>query len=531
MAQSAAAKGKRTSQPTPAPQKNGYLSPQPARVNVGLPPVESLTFKKLPPSAYSSQANSSASSEIDENEAANTPATSLSPQAGTTPTKKSLLGTLLEKQNAELGDIITVTNEYGQVESYEVALEHDFISRDVRSRPVTRSGQTPQPAQAKRKMCAEDFEVLKCLGKGAYGTVLLVRHIKTGKLYAQKQLKKASLITTKKLVEQTMTERQILEAIRHPFIVKLYYAFQDHQKLYLILEYAQGGELFMHLAAEHMLSEDTAAFYMASLILALAHLHENAGVVYRDLKPENCLLDHEGYLLLTDFGLSKVALPGEGSEGGSTSRCNSWVGTVEYMAPEIVMGKEYDERVDWWSLGALGVDLLTGSPPFTGNNRAKIQEKIAKGKLMLPYYLSMDAKDLLGKLLQKNPAKRWGVKDVPKMKKHRFFRKVDWEALERREVKGGPPIRPVVTDPMLAENFSKEFTMLACSPPVRVGGMNGMVGLSGLEKGVDEEKELFGGFSYVGSWGERLEGWMGERVRREEEEEGEYGAQWCGDGY
>ncbi|RPB24079.1 kinase-like protein [Terfezia boudieri ATCC MYA-4762] len=389
-------------------------------------------------------------------------------------------------------------------ETYEVALEHDFISGDIRSRPVTRCeskenlGGTATPVQQKRKMCADDFEVLRCLGKGAYGTVLLVRHIATGKLYAQKQLKKASLITTKKLVEQTLTERQILEAVRHPFVVKLYYAFQDHQKLYLILEYAQGGELFMHLAAERMFSEDTAAFYMASLVLALSHLHKNAGVVYRDLKPENCLLDHQGYLLLTDFGLSKVALQGDGSEGGS--RCTSWVGTVEYMAPEIIEGKEYDEKVDWWSLGALGVDLMTGSPPFPANNRAKIQDNILKKKLVLPYYLSADAKDILNKLLQKNPAKRWGMQDIEKVKKHRFFRKINWGELERRECKNGPPIRPLVTDPELAENFAVEFTGLACSPPVGRGrGSVGWAGMAmaglGMEGGKGEE--MFGGFTFV----------------------------------
>ena len=296
-----------------------------------------------------------------------------------------------------------------------------------------------------------------------------------------------------------MTERQILEAVRHPFVVKLYYAFQDHQKLYLILEYAQGGELFKHLAAERMFGEDTVAFYMASLVLALAHLHKNAGVVYRDLKPENCLLDHEGYLLLTDFGLSKVALPGQGESGGS--RCTSWVGTVDYMAPEIIQGKEYDEKVDWWSLGALGWDLLTGCPPFYGNNRAKIQENIVKKKLVMPYYLSPDAKDILNKLLQKNPVKRWGVEDEPRMKKHRFFRKIDWERLEMKDVQGGPPIRPLVTDPELAENFAVEFTALPCSPPVRGEGSGGF---SGMVEKAEKEEELFGGFSFVGSWVESM---------------------------
>ena len=531
-------KQRATPSPTPAAVADPTrLSPPTSKTHSSLDPTtqyQPLTFAKLPTSAYSSQPTSSTSSEIDESEAATPLSTSPSLGVGTTLAKKSMLGELLSKTNAEPGDMITVTNEDGHQVTYEVALEHDFISGDVRSRPVTRCGskenlggtatpvenqgpalrlpgiggtQTPQ-AQQKRKMCADDFEVLRCLGKGAYGTVLLVRHIATGKLYAQKQLKKASLITTKKLVEQTLTERQILEAVRHPFVVKLYYAFQDHQKLYLILEYAQGGELFTHLATERMFGEDTAAFYMASLVLALSHLHKNAGVVYRDLKPENCLLDHQGYLLLTDFGLSKVALQRDGSEGGS--RCTSWVGTVEYMAPEIIEGKEYDEKVDWWSLGALGVDLMTGSPPFPGNNRAKIQDNILKKKLVLPYYLSADAKDILNKLLQKNPAKRWGMQDMEKIKKHRFFRRVDWGELERRECKNGPPIRPLVTDPELAENFAMEFTGLACSPPVVRG--RGSIGWAGMlpaglgMEGGGKGEEIFGGFSFVGSCGENWGG-------------------------
>jgi hypothetical protein len=242
---------------------------------------------------------------------------------------------------------------------YEINLENDFAS-DANARTVE------DIAPPRRKMTADDFEHLRCLGKGTYGTVLLVKQRTTGRLYAQKQFKKASLIVHKKLVEQTKTERQILESVnRHPFVVKLYYAFQDQEKLYLILEYGQGGELFTHLSTERMFSEETAAFYMAEMVLALTHLHADLGVVYRDLKPENCLLDAEGHLLLTDFGLSKVAV--------DSDACNSILGTVEYMAPEVIQGKKYGRAVDWWSLGALGFDLMTGHPPFRGPNHAKIR--------------------------------------------------------------------------------------------------------------------------------------------------------------
>lgn len=373
---------------------------------------------------------------------------------------------------------------------YEVNLEHDFES-EVNCRTVDES------VRPRHKMTADDFETLRCLGKGTYGTVLLVKQRTTGRLYAQKQFKKASLVVHKKLVEQTKTERQILESVnRHPFVVKLYYAFQDQEKLYLILEYGQGGELFTHLSTERMFSEETAAFYMAELVLALTHLHDDLGVVYRDLKPENCLLDAEGHLLLTDFGLSKVAVD-------DADACNSMLGTVEYMAPEVIQGKKYGKAVDWWSLGALGFDLMTGHPPFRGPNHAKIQDNIVRQKLALPFFLSPDAKDLLTRLLRKDPAKRLGShmpRDLAAIKKHRFFRKIDWKLLAARELE--PPIQPIITDPELAENFSTEFTELSLSPAVsRFPDVDGLWGGSGggSAGARDVKDDPFGGFSFVAS--------------------------------
>jgi serine/threonine-protein kinase Psk1 len=403
-------------------------------------------------------------------------------------------------------------NDSTENESYEVPLRSDFISLDATKPPPlsdldlgagvdssasdsasSRCQSLAPSTPPQRKMTADEFEPITCLGKGTYGTVLLVRQRSTGRLFAQKQLKKASLIVRKKLVEQTRTERAILESVnRHPFVVKLFYAFQDAEKLYLILEYAQGGELFHHLSMERMFDEDTVAFYMAEMVLALEHLHRNLGVVYRDLKPENCLLDTEGHLLLTDFGLSKVAVD-------DADKCRSFMGTVEYMAPEIIQGHEYGAAVDWWSLGALGHDLLTGSPPFSGANNAKIQEKILKAKLKLPYYLGPDVKDLLTRLMRKDPKKRLGgnmPKDLDIIKKHRFFRKINWAKLAKREL--DPPIKPIVTDPVLAENFATEFTSLRLS--VAVNGKMKVDDESMLMDGpgIDDENP-FGGFSFVAS--------------------------------
>lgn len=380
-------------------------------------------------------------------------------------------------------------NEGANLISYEVPLEHDFISPDVCEQELDGIGNAFTLDHVVRKMTASDFEPLRCLGKGTFGTVILVRQISTGKLYAQKQFRKASLIVRKQLVDQTKTERVILESInRHPFVVKLFYAFQDHEKLYLILEYAQGGELFTRMLTERMFPEETAAFYMAEMVLALEHLHHTVGVVYRDLKPENILLDSEGHLLLTDFGLSKVAVDGH-------HRCRSMTGTLEYMAPEVLLQQSYGTAVDWWSFGILGYDLLTGASPFRANCEAKIKEKILKQKLSLPFFMSVDARDLLTRFLRKDPKKRLGAcmpKDMEIIKKHRFFRKIDWRKLEARELE--PPIRPVITDPALAENFSSDFTDLAVSPVV-TGFHKHEWGFSST----DSETDPFGGFSYVAS--------------------------------
>lgn len=464
-------------------------------------------------SAASSRAPSMRSSSVARNGAS--PVIKPSPGCGGVSALKSQLDSLHISDNRSLGaqsvcsetpSNASVCSDSDQTEvltSYEVPLEHDFVSPEAVAEEKSQSASNAidMRNQLCRKMTADDFEPLLCLGKGSFGTVLLVRHRLTGKLYAQKQFRKASITVHKKLVEQTKTERTILESVsRHPFVVKLFYAFQDHEMLYLILEYALGGELFTHLAMERMFDEDAAAFYMAEMVLALEHLHQNVGVIYRDLKPENCLLDQEGHLLLTDFGLSKIVA------ADNEDRCNSSLGTIEYMAPEVIQGKPYGKACDWWSLGALGYDLLTGSPPFKAANNAKLQEKILKQKLVLPYFLGPDAKDLLTRLMRKEPSKRLGYhmpKDLQTIKKHRFFRKVDWKALERREIPA--PISPVVTDPALAENFSADFTGLPLAGVGDGGGSSGSAvparsdGVPVNGNGNGESSDLFGGFSFVAS--------------------------------
>jgi len=285
-----------------------------------------------------------------------------------------------------------------------------------------------------------------------------------GKLFAMKVLKKASIFMHKKDTEHTKAERDILGMIAHPFIVNLVYAFQTAGKLYLILQYASGGELFTCLQKEGMMMEEAAKFYLAEIVLALEHLH-GLGIIYRDLKPENILLDQSGHVLLTDFGLSKVPL--EENDGKTQTFC----GTVEYMAPETVSHEVYGKVVDWWSFGALMYDMLVGSvfyhffyfflssfvffsgltvpliiglqqPPFSGGNKKLIMEKIVAGKFKLPNFLTADAKDLVRKLLKKNPETRLGFHGTEEIKRHPFFKKINWTTLANRGV--DPPIIPIL---------------------------------------------------------------------------------------
>lgn len=305
----------------------------------------------------------------------------------------------------------------------------------------------------KEKTGPQDFELRKVLGKGGYGKVFQVRKVTgqdAGTIFAMKVLRKASIVRNQKDTAHTKAERNILEEVKHPFIVDLIYAFQTGGKLYLILEYLSGGELFMHLEREGIFLEDTACFYLAEIILALEHLHLQ-GIIYRDLKPENILLDAQGHVKLTDFGLCKEHI----QEGIVT---HTFCGTIEYMAPEILTRSGHGKEVDWWSLGALMFDMLTGAPPFTAENRKKTIEKILKGKLNLPPYLTTDARDLVRKLLKRHVASRLGAppNDAQDVKQHAFFKLMNWDDVLSRKL--DPPFKPSLSSDDDVSQFDTKFT-------------------------------------------------------------------------
>lgn len=305
----------------------------------------------------------------------------------------------------------------------------------------------------KIKLGPQDFELKKVLGKGGYGKVFQVRKTAgrdANKFFAMKVLKKASIVTNQKDTAHTRAERNILEAVKHPFIVELVYAFQTDGKLYLILEYLSGGELFMHLEREGIFLEDTTCFYLSEIILALGHLHK-LGIIYRDLKPENILLDAQGHVKLTDFGLCKEHI----QEGIVT---HTFCGTIEYMAPEILTRSGHGKAVDWWSLGALMYDMLTGMPPFTAETRKKTIETILKAKLNLPGYLTAEARDLVRRLMKRQEPQRLGSgpEDAAAVQAHPFFKHVDWDDVLARRLE--PPIKPLLISEDDVSQFDRRFT-------------------------------------------------------------------------
>ncbi|NWU19263.1 KS6A2 kinase, partial [Dyaphorophyia castanea] len=295
------------------------------------------------------------------------------------------------------------------------------------------------------------FELLKVLGQGSYGKVFLVRKIKgsdAGQLYAMKVLKKATLKVRDRV--RSKMERDILAEVNHPFIVKLHYAFQTEGKLYLILDFLRGGDLFTRLSKEVMFTEEDVKFYLAELALALDHLH-GLGIIYRDLKPENILLDEEGHIKITDFGLSKEAIDHD-------KRAYSFCGTIEYMAPEVVNRRGHTQSADWWSFGVLMFEMLTGSLPFQGKDRKETMALILKAKLGMPQFLSIEAQSLLRALFKRNPSNRLGAgfDGVEEIKRHPFFVSIDWNKLYRKEIK--PPFKPAVGRPEDTFHFDPEFT-------------------------------------------------------------------------
>ena len=286
-----------------------------------------------------------------------------------------------------------------------------------------------------KKLTPEDFEALYLVGQGAFGKVFQVRKKDTGVLYAMKVMKK-EVVIAKEQMEYTKQERDILTSITHPYVVKLRFSFQTATKLYLVLDFINGGHLFYWMYREGMFDVGLTRFYIAEIVCGIGHLH-SLNIMHRDLKPENILIDREGHVRITDFGLAKKF----SSDG---EKANSLVGSIDYMAPEILKDKGHGKEADWWSVGVLLYEMLIGQLPFRGKNKAAIQKAITSQKIKMPTFVETDAAKLIQNLTMKDPNLRLGsdvnLKDstskngTEEVKKHKFFSKINWAKLEKREV-------------------------------------------------------------------------------------------------
>ncbi|CAL1543272.1 unnamed protein product [Lymnaea stagnalis] len=294
----------------------------------------------------------------------------------------------------------------------------------------THNSLAPDKSKCANSSKIEALDILKTIGTGTFGRVVLVRHKDTREYNALKVMAITQVIKLKQEIH-IMSEKTILSTISHPFIVNLLWYHKDETFLYMLMEYVPGGELFSYLRSQGKFSAPTSSFYASEILVALEYLHSH-DIVYRDLKPENLLLDREGHLKITDFGFAKVV----------KDRTWTLCGTPEYLAPEIILSKGHNKAVDWWSLGILIFEMLVGYPPFYADNPLNIYEKIVAGKIVWPKNIDLVAKDLIKKLLVLDRTRRLGnmKNGADDIKKHKWFKGQDWKDVTGRKLK--PPIVP-----------------------------------------------------------------------------------------
>ncbi|XP_062447004.1 serine/threonine-protein kinase N3 [Rhea pennata] len=316
------------------------------------------------------------------------------------------------------------------------------------------SSLTGFPIQAslrKRAVQLEDFHCIAMLGRGHFGKVLLAQYKVTGKLYAIKALKKKDIINRDE-IDSLNCEKRIFEVVNssdHPFLLNMFACFQTPHHACFVMEYTPGGDLMMRIH-EDIFPEHTARFYTACVVLGLQFLHGKK-IIYRDLKLDNLLLDAEGFVKIADFGLCKEGM-------GFGDHTNTFCGTPEFLAPEVLTDVSYTRAVDWWGLGVLIYEMLVGESPFPGDDEEEVFDSIVNDEVRYPRFLSSEALSIICKLLQKCPERRLGAgeRDAEEIKIQAFFKEVDWDALFARKVK--PPFVPTLRAPTDISNFDEEFT-------------------------------------------------------------------------
>ncbi|XP_074007353.1 serine/threonine-protein kinase N2 isoform X3 [Numenius arquata] len=338
-------------------------------------------------------------------------------------------------------------------------------------------------SQQRFQFSLKDFRCCAVLGRGHFGKVLLAEYKNTNEMFAIKALKKGDIVARDE-VDSLMCEKRIFEtvnSVRHPFLVNLFACFQTKDHVCFVMEYAAGGDLMMHIHTD-VFSEPRAVFYAACVVLGLQYLHEHK-IVYRDLKLDNLLLDTEGFVKIADFGLCKEGM-------GFGDRTSTFCGTPEFLAPEVLTETSYTRAVDWWGLGVLIYEMLVGESPFPGDDEEEVFDSIVNDEVRYPRFLSTEAISIMRRLLRRNPERRLGAgeKDAEDVKKHHFFRLIDWNALLAKKVK--PPFVPTIRGREDVSNFDDEFTSEApiLTPPREPRILS------------EEEQEMFRDFDYIADW-------------------------------
>ena len=300
-----------------------------------------------------------------------------------------------------------------------------------------------------KKVTLNDFKMIKVIGRGTFGKVCLAQYKKTKKYYAMKILKK-NVILEHDQIKNILLEKKILENLNYQFLVGMDFCFQTQERIYFVMNFIRGGELFSHLYDCKFFPEKKARFYSAIIGLSLEYLHTH-GIVYRDIKPDNILIDEDGYLKLADFGMAKMLKDQE--------KAFSICGTPEYFAPEIITREGHNKSADWWSYGVLLYEMLCGIPPFYSKNTKKMFELITKAELKFPKLINIseEAKDLIQKLLIKNQEKRLGTEGgFEAIKQHSFFKGFDFKALEEKKIEA--PFKPSLRGSVDVSNFDSKYT-------------------------------------------------------------------------
>jgi protein-serine/threonine kinase len=345
---------------------------------------------------------------------------------------------LMRNSREDIVSRLLTSSKQGDPQALRIRYEGAGLTMSTRSNSPPDSpphGSFSRTCSLEAPVNYKDFKLLNELGKGAFGEVYLVQKQDTGELFAMKVLRKSMLLSSN-LMRYARTERNVLSYLKHPFIVGLKYAFQTNDRLAMLLDYCPGGDLRHTLFREKRLQEARARIYAAEILLALEELH-NHNIIYRDLKPDNVVLDAQGHALLTDFGLSK-----EGISENMLAR--SFCGSVAYLAPEVLERKGHTKAVDLYLFGVLLYEMLSGAPPFYSPQPEELFSNILSKKLSFPRCISSPARKLISRLLERNPEKRPNTQEV---KTYKFFRSVDWEASLRRELHPPLPPRPAEQRP------------------------------------------------------------------------------------